>query len=143
MIREFLRQTFVTYGLIVLAVTIVPLIFLEDYLSQPVVFLLQLFVLTLIIRLSLLLVQYVELKTPLIEYVVDFVIVTVEVMGTGGTGMLFGWVTKESRIIFPIIIIFVFISVYVLNALRIQKDIQQINDQIQLRKRVKKEFPSE
>lgn len=140
MIREFLRQTFVTYALIVLAVTIVPLIFLEDYLSQPVVFLLQLFILTLIIRLSLLLVQYVELKTPLVEYVVDFVLVTVEVMSTG---MLFGWVTKESRIIFPVIIIFVFISVYVLNALRIQKDIQRINDQIRLRKRVKKEFPSE
>jgi len=149
MIRDFIVKLLANYSFILLTAMAViflshlaiPAFDMTDHFLLASSLLLELFVTLLINRLSVFGIHQLNIKTPLIEHMLAYIIVLAQVYFLGWIwnwrsawqGSSLAW----DMFIFFIVVSVVFLFIYLFDLVRINKDITFINKQIKCRRKIK------
>jgi hypothetical protein len=131
--KKFTQNLLGNYALIVLGAHVLPSVFQGDWLLSK--YILELFIITVIIRLLMLLTDRFQSRYPILEYTLELGMVLAVVLGIG---WMFEWYYTEHIPQMVITIVAVYVAVYAVGIGKIRHDVNFINEQIK-RRRIKTE----
>lgn len=123
--KNFIKDWLANFALIVLCINIVSFIINRNW--SNVSFILELFFVTLLIRLLQILTNKFTSNYPILEYLLEFGMVSSIVFIFG---RLFGWYTVNEMWFIFVIIIIAYTIAYVLDLTKTSRDVAYINEQI-------------
>ena len=127
--KIFIKDWLANFALIVLSVYGITSFY--NGLYSDLIFILQLFFTTLVIRLLQIPVRKYESRYPFLEYLLEFGMVVAVVLGLG---LIFGWHSGKGIPLIILTIIVAYAAAYLLDLTRTNKDIAYINEQIKKRR---------
>lgn len=134
--RKFINGWLANYALVLICISVINLIVNRNW--DNVSFYIELFTVTLMIRLLQLLTNKFVSNYPILEYLLEFgMVIAVVLVG----GWLFAWYNIKGMLFVLLTIAVVYVIAYVLDLTRASRDIAYINEQIK-QKRIKKDDPN-
>jgi hypothetical protein len=133
--KKFIQALLVNFALVVLGAHIFPSIINNDWARSK--FILELLLVTVVIRLLLLLTNKFSSHYPILEYLLELGMILAVVLGFG---WLFRWYDLARLWMMVAIVVAVYAAVYAVGIGKMRRDVAFINKQIKLRK---KEISSE
>jgi hypothetical protein len=133
--KKFIQALLVNFALVVLGAHIFPSIINNDWARSK--FVLELLLVTVVIRLLLLLTNKFSSHYPILEYLLELGMILAVVLGFG---WLFRWYDLARLWMMVAIVVAVYAAVYAVGIGKMRRDVAFINKQIKLRK---KEISSE
>ena len=127
--KAFIKQWILLFGFVVIAAYVIPPIFNGYW--ESTWFILKLLVTTLTVYLFVFLLEKVSIEPPFLRHFVNMCVV----LGTvWGFGWIWEWYTPSGFWIIPAMVIPVYVLMALLDAIKIRRDVESINQQIQYRK---------
>lgn len=128
--KKFMQGLLVNFALVVLGAHIISSAIFNDWAHSK--YIIELLLVTVVIRLLLLLTNRFSSRYPVLEYLLEFGMVLAVVLGFG---WMFGWYGLDYLWAMFMIVTAVYAAVYAVGLGRIRRDVAFINEQITLRKK--------
>jgi len=127
--KVFVKRWILLFGFVVISAFVIPPIF-NGYWDSTW-FILKLLVTTFVTCLFVFLLEKVSIEPPFLRHFVNMCVV----LGTvWGFGWIWEWYTPSGFWIIPAMVIPVYVLMALLDAIKIRRDVESINQQIQYRK---------
>ncbi len=127
--KNFFKDLLINFAIVVIVANIVPSIFNGSWDSS--IFILQLLLMMLVVRLGQLLTNLFTSKYRILEIGLELLMVMAVVLAFG---WLFHWYTLSYIWMMPLMVVIGYIFAYILDIARTRKEIEFINTQIKRRK---------
>ncbi len=127
--KNFFKNLLINFAIVVIVANIVPAIFNGSWDSS--VFILQLLLMMVVVRLGQLLTNLFTSKYRILEIGLELLMVMTVVLAFG---WLFNWYTLAYIWMMPLMVVTVYIFAYILDIARTRKEIEFINTQLRRRK---------
>lgn len=127
--KNFFKDLLINFAIVVIVANIVPAIFNGSWDSS--IFILQLLLMMLVVRLGQLLTNLFTSKYRILEIGLELLMVMAVVLAFG---WLFKWYALSYIWMMPLMVVIVYIFAYILDIARTRKEIEFINTQIKRRK---------
>lgn len=127
--KNFFKNLLINFAIVVIVANIVPAIFNGSWDSS--IFILQLLLMMLVVRLGQLLTNLFASKYRILEIGLELLMVMAAVLAFG---WLFKWYTLAYIWMMPLMVVIGYIFAYILDIARTRKEIELINTQIRRRK---------
>ena len=136
--KEFITKLLVNYALAVLALVIIPPLMLGvSWITSAT--LLWIFLITLSVRFSLLATQQLNIKSPIREYALNYVLISAQVYLASWLLNWLSYIPNDRIWVISLLITVVFVFAYILDLAYVHSSVTEINKQLQSRRQRKED----